>query len=44
MGSTYRVWGFNHYDQPFQAGEGPQGDCGSEADEAGRISEMSALP
>ena len=40
MDGGHRVWNAGYHDQPVEAGEGPEGDCGGEVSKAERLSEM----
>ncbi len=44
MDFVYKVRRFGYHHQSVQAGEGPEGDCGGEKREAGRLPEMPSLP
>ena len=44
MDFIYEIWRSGYHDQPLQAGEGSEGDCGSEKREAERLPEVPSLP
>ena len=43
MDGGHRVWNAGYHDQPVEAGEGPEGDCGGEVSKAERLSEVPSV-